>query len=110
MWWHVFAGTAFVILLPAIAPTHQSASWVFTTFAPDKAYSGIDSNGLLFLLSLLGSQWAMGEFLVPATRHDPHAPFGLGCQFAWEMSACLPLLCLSVGWSELRMDAACCTI
>lgn len=63
VWWHVFAGTAFVVLLPAIAPTHQSARWVFTTFAPDKAYSGIDSNAMLFLLSLLGSQWAMGELL-----------------------------------------------
>lgn len=61
VWWHVFAGTAFVIALPAIAPTHQSASWVFTTFSPDKTYSGIESNGLLFMLSLLGSQWAMGE-------------------------------------------------
>jgi hypothetical protein len=50
-----------VILLPAIAPTHQSASWVFSTFSPDKSYSGIENNGLLFLLSLLGSQWAMGE-------------------------------------------------
>lgn len=63
VWWHVIAGTTFVIMLPAIAPTHQSASWVFTTFAPDKAYSGIDNNGALFLLSLLGSQWAMGEWL-----------------------------------------------
>jgi hypothetical protein len=60
----VVAGTAFVILLPAIAPVHQSASWVFTTFAPDKAYSGIESNGLLFMLSLLGSQWAMGKAVI----------------------------------------------
>lgn len=50
-----------MILLPAIAPVHQSAHWVFTTFAPDKTYSGIESNGLLFMLSLLGSQWAMGR-------------------------------------------------
>ncbi len=61
VWWHVIAGTAFVILLPAIAPVKQSAAWVFTTFSPDKVYSGIESNGLLFMLSLLGSQWAMGE-------------------------------------------------
>jgi amino acid transporter len=55
----VFAGTGFVVLLPAIAPKHMSGSWVFTTFSPDKAYTGINSNGMLFLLSLLGSQWAM---------------------------------------------------
>lgn len=61
VWWHVIAGTAFVALLPAIAPIHQSASWVFTTFSPDKAFTGIDNSGFLFLLSLLGSQWAMGK-------------------------------------------------
>jgi hypothetical protein len=50
VWWHVLAGSAFVVVLPAVAPTHQPASWVFTTFAPDKAFSGIDSNALLFCL------------------------------------------------------------
>jgi amino acid transporter len=59
VWWHVIAGTAFVILLPAIAPTKMSAQWVFTTFAPDYSYSGINSPALMFCLSLLGSQWAM---------------------------------------------------
>jgi hypothetical protein len=28
--------TAFVAILPAIAPTHQPASFVFTQFSPDK--------------------------------------------------------------------------
>lgn len=59
VWWHVTAGTAFVLLLPLIAPTHQSAAWVFTTFAPDYSYSGINSGAYMFLLGLLGSQWAM---------------------------------------------------
>ncbi|WIA39719.1 hypothetical protein OEZ86_005781 [Tetradesmus obliquus] len=59
IWWHVIGCTTFVIMLPAVAPTHQTAEWVFTTFAPDKAYTGIDSMPMLFILSLLGCQWAM---------------------------------------------------
>jgi len=51
--------SAFVIILPAIAPRHQPASWVFGRFAPDMAYSGITNQGFTFLLALLGSQWAM---------------------------------------------------
>ncbi|KAF6254993.1 amino acid/polyamine transporter I [Scenedesmus sp. NREL 46B-D3] len=43
IWWHVIGCTTFVIMLPAVAPTHQTAEWVFTTF----------------ILSLLGCQWAM---------------------------------------------------
>ncbi len=59
VWWHVFFGTAFVIILPLIAPTHLSAKTVFTSFTPDHVYTGIDSGALLFMLGLLGSQWAM---------------------------------------------------
>jgi hypothetical protein len=59
VWFHVIGVTAFVIILPAIAPTHQPASWVFGTFAPDKAYTGVSNQGFTFLLALLGSQWAM---------------------------------------------------
>lgn len=59
VWWHLFAGAAFVILLPILAPVRQSAAYVFTTFQPDMVYSGITSTGFMFLLSLLGAQWAM---------------------------------------------------
>ncbi|KAF8058897.1 NAD kinase 3 [Scenedesmus sp. PABB004] len=59
IWFHLIGCTAFVVLLPALAPTHQSAAWVFTTFAPNTAYSGIESLPLMFILSLLGCQWAM---------------------------------------------------
>ena len=59
VWWHVIGCTIFVLALPLVAPTHQSAEWVFTTFAPDTSYSGIESLPLMFMLSLLGSQWAM---------------------------------------------------
>lgn len=59
VWFHVIGVTLFVVLLPALAPTHQSASWVFSSFTPDKAFAGVDNSGFMFLLALLGSQWAM---------------------------------------------------
>lgn len=59
VWFHVVGVTAFVVILPALAPTHQSSSWVFGAFTPDKVYSGVDNSGFTFLLALLGSQWAM---------------------------------------------------
>ena len=54
-------------MLTTPVPTHtkpprsQPASWVFTTFAPNHAFIGIDSSAMVFFLSLLGSQWSMGE-------------------------------------------------
>lgn len=37
--WHVFAGLAFVVILPSLAPSHQSAAWVFTSFTYDAAFT-----------------------------------------------------------------------
>lgn len=58
VWWHVFAGSFFVIMLPCVATTHQSAKWVFTEFIPDPS-TGVHNSGFLFILGILGSQWAM---------------------------------------------------
>lgn len=59
VWFHVIGVTAFVVILPILAPKRQPASWVFSKFSPDQAYSGIDNQGFTFLLALLGSAWAM---------------------------------------------------
>ncbi|KAI8466411.1 MAG: amino acid/polyamine transporter I [Monoraphidium minutum] len=59
VWFHVVGITAFVIILPSLAPVRQPAAWVFGAFTPDSAYSGILNPGFTFLLALLGSQWAM---------------------------------------------------
>jgi hypothetical protein len=47
VWWHVIGCTTFVIMLPVVAPTHQTAEWVFTTFAPDQVFTGINSMPML---------------------------------------------------------------
>ena len=52
------AGTlAFVIALPAVAPTHQSANWVFTHF--NKPDVGISNNAYIFFIGLLMSQFTL---------------------------------------------------
>lgn len=38
--WHVVGTFVLIILLPAVAPTHQSAEFVFTTFYNDTTASG----------------------------------------------------------------------
>ncbi len=45
--WHITGTIVLIILLPAVAPTHQSAAYVFTDFesAADVASSGVPSAG-----------------------------------------------------------------
>jgi amino acid transporter len=53
----LFCGTfVFTISIPVLAPTHQSAKWVFTDFNNATGYS---SNGLVFFLGLLQAGWTM---------------------------------------------------
>ncbi|GAB4822974.1 hypothetical protein N2152v2_010020 [Parachlorella kessleri] len=56
--WHVVGTAAFVIALPAVAPSHQSAKYVFSHFNhnPD---SGIDNSFYIFILGLLMSQFTL---------------------------------------------------
>jgi amino acid transporter len=85
VWWHVIGCTLFVILLPLVAPVRQTAQFVFTTFAPDTTYSGMDSYALLFMLSLLGSQWAMVGYDAAAhmAEETEAADFSGGC-WGWD--------------------------
>jgi hypothetical protein len=80
----------FVVALPCVVPVRQSADYVFTTFEPANA-AGIGigagagnstdgystdgssaSSGFLFLLGLLGSQWAMAS--AGAKKHAGPGP------------------------------------
>ena len=47
-----------MIALPAVAPTHQSAKYVFTTFNNPPA-AGISNNGYVFFIGLLMSQFTL---------------------------------------------------
>lgn len=45
--WHIIGTIVLIILLPSVAPTHQSATYVFTDFESeaDIASSGVPSAG-----------------------------------------------------------------
>ncbi|GAB4816144.1 hypothetical protein N2152v2_003190 [Parachlorella kessleri] len=62
--WHVVGTLTIVIGLPIIAPTRQSANWVFTEFippnpAPAPEGVGIGNDFYVFTVGLLLCQWAM---------------------------------------------------
>jgi amino acid transporter len=54
----VGVGTIIIIAcIPAMAPSHNSAKWVFTEFTNKTGYG---NKGLVFLLGLLQSGWTLG--------------------------------------------------
>ncbi|CAK0780294.1 hypothetical protein CVIRNUC_005001 [Coccomyxa viridis] len=81
--WHVLGTFVLIILLPAVAPVHQSGAYVFTTFNSDTSASGVPSSGYLFLLGILMSQFTLTGFdacghMSEETRNaDVSAPWGI---------------------------------
>lgn len=77
----VLIGTLIVIItVPSMAPTHNSAKWVFTYFINGTGYQ---NNGLVFLVGLLASGWALvgyecGAQIVEGTQNAAStAPRGI---------------------------------
>ncbi|KAF7728166.1 hypothetical protein EC973_006560 [Apophysomyces ossiformis] len=77
----VSIGTLVVVAtVPATAPTHQSAKWVFTEFINRTGY---DNNGMAFLLGLLQAGWcligygASAQIVEGTKRADVTAPRGI---------------------------------
>ena len=58
VFWHVVGTFAFIIALLAVAPTHMSASYVFTSFNNGSGV-GISNNVFVFMLGLLMSQFTL---------------------------------------------------
>ncbi|KAJ7561115.1 hypothetical protein O6H91_03G034500 [Diphasiastrum complanatum] len=59
IWWQVIGGAIIVIVLPWVAPTTQSASYVFWHFETSPSITGIHSVVYCFVLSLLVSQFSL---------------------------------------------------
>ncbi|KAL0136783.1 amino acid/polyamine transporter I [Mucor lusitanicus] len=77
----VLIGTLIVVItVPAMAPTHNTAKWVFTNFVNKTGY---ESDGLVFLIGLLASGWALvgyecGAQIVEGTKNAAStAPRGI---------------------------------
>ncbi|PRQ49498.1 putative amino acid/polyamine transporter I [Rosa chinensis] len=59
IWWQVVGGTVIVIMLPLVALTTQSASYVFTNFDVAPEVTGISSKPYAVILSFLVSQYSL---------------------------------------------------
>lgn len=59
IWWQVIGATLIVILLPLVAPTTQSASYVFSKFQLSSNVTGIHSKPYALVLSFLVSQYSL---------------------------------------------------
>ncbi|KAG2199308.1 hypothetical protein INT47_012942 [Mucor saturninus] len=68
----VLLGTLIIIIaIPAMAPTHNSATWVFTEFTNNTGYS---NKGIVFFVGMLQSGWALvgyetGAQIVEGTKN-----------------------------------------
>ncbi|ERN08756.1 hypothetical protein AMTRI_Chr11g99480 [Amborella trichopoda] len=59
MWWQVIGGSVIVIMLPLVANTTQTASYVFTYFKTSPESTGIRSKPYAVILSFLVSQYSL---------------------------------------------------
>ncbi|MCO5605323.1 hypothetical protein L7F22_059505 [Adiantum nelumboides] len=59
IWWQVIGGAVIVILVPLVAPTTQSASYVFTKMQLSSSLTGIESKPYAVVLSFLVSQYSL---------------------------------------------------
>ncbi|KAL5753463.1 hypothetical protein ACOSP7_023640 [Xanthoceras sorbifolium] len=59
IWWQVIGGLVIVIMLPLVAPTTQSASYVFTHFETSPDSTGVSSKPYAVVLSFLVSQYSL---------------------------------------------------
>ncbi|KAJ8647352.1 hypothetical protein MRB53_000375 [Persea americana] len=59
IWWQVIGGLVLVITLPLVAPTRQSASYVFTHFQTSPESTGIRSKPYAAILSVLVSHYSI---------------------------------------------------
>ncbi|ORZ26038.1 amino acid/polyamine transporter I, partial [Absidia repens] len=57
--WLIVCTIVFSIAIPVLAPTNQSATWVFTQFNNSTGY---DNHALVFFLGLLQAGWSMVSF------------------------------------------------
>ncbi|KAK4514235.1 uncharacterized protein ATC70_001824 [Mucor velutinosus] len=78
VFWTLIGTLIIVCCVPAMAPTHRSAKWVFLEFLNKTGY---DNKGMAFLLGLLQSGWTLDKYsrnLHGGTkRADVTAPRGI---------------------------------
>ncbi|KAL9538983.1 hypothetical protein MBANPS3_010541 [Mucor bainieri] len=86
VFWTLIGTLIIVCCVPAMAPTHRSAKWVFLEFLNKTGY---DNKGMAFLLGLLQSGWTLDKYLPKSTKKHKRLTF-LFC-FYWVMNVVLKL-------------------
>lgn len=97
VYWHVLGTLIVVIGLLAIAPTHQSAHFVFATFEANPS-TGVHNPFYLFLLGLLMSQWAMTGYDTSAHIAEETKNAAMAGPVGLIMAICGSFIC---GWMFL---------
>ncbi|CAM0142046.1 unnamed protein product [Umbelopsis sp. WA50703] len=78
--WALIGTAIIVIAMPVMAPTHQSAKWVFTEFINNTGYENV---GNVFLLGMLQAGWTLigyetsAQIVEETHRADIAAPRGI---------------------------------
>jgi hypothetical protein len=90
------ASLLLIVLVPVLAPSHQSAQFVFTNFdTSTRDATGVPNNGYLFILGMLMSQYTVRCFPTrPACVMPCQQPLTVGAQAA-RQSAAEPVALLS---------------
>eukprot|EP00253_Pinus_taeda_P028278 PITA_28278 len=66
MWWQVIGGAVLVVILPLVANSNQSASYVFSHFETSPGSPGIHSKAYAIILSFIVSQYSLYGYDVAA--------------------------------------------
>ncbi|KAG2180557.1 hypothetical protein INT44_003561 [Umbelopsis vinacea] len=78
--WALIGTVIIVIAMPAMAPTHQPAQWVFTEFINNTGYT---NSGIVFFLGMLQAGWTLigyetsAQIVEETYRADIAAPRGI---------------------------------
>ncbi|CAL8461962.1 g1493 [Coccomyxa elongata] len=81
--YQLVASVVVIALIPSIAPTHQSADFVFRTFNTSTSTSGAPSSAYLFILGMLMSQYTItgydvcGHVSEETKNADRTSPWGI---------------------------------
>ncbi|MEW5318750.1 MAG: hypothetical protein WDW38_009945 [Sanguina aurantia] len=82
-WWNLVGVIAIIIIIPAVAPSHQAASFVFGSFTPQMDMTQVYGSAYNFLVAMLMSQWTMTGYDASAhlveetTGGDIAGPMGI---------------------------------
>ncbi|KAI9274666.1 amino acid/polyamine transporter I [Phascolomyces articulosus] len=106
VFWVLIGSTVIIVAMPALAPNHPSAEWVFTEFQNSTGYK---NSGLAFFLGLLQAGWTLvgyenGAQIAEGTKNaDMTGPRGIIISVVGAIVQAL-ILCISTLFSIQDLD------